>query len=82
MVWSGSDEPIHGLIDQFMAASDGRLGGFPDVVAFWDDGRINLQELKLSGKDALSAKQHKAVDRLRWLLGARAHLSVLKWGQG
>ncbi len=79
---AGSDEPIHGLIDQFMAASDGRIGGFPDVVAFWDDGRINLQELKLSGKDALSAKQHQAADRLRDLLGTRAQLSVLEWGQG
>ena len=44
--------------------------------------RISLQELQLSGKDALSAKQHKAADRLRGLLGARAHLSVLEWGQG
>ena len=33
---AGSDEPIHGLIDQFMAASDGLIGGFLDVVAFWD----------------------------------------------
>ena len=82
--WHGtsSDEPIHGLIEQFMAASDGRIGGFPDVVAFWDDGRISLQELKLSGKDALSAKQHQAADRLRGLLGARADLSILEWGQG
>ena len=82
--WYGadSDEPIHGLIDLFMEASDGRIGGFPDVVAFWDDGQINLQELKLSGKDALSAKQHQAADRLRGLLGARAQLSVLEWGQG
>ena len=79
---AGSDEPIHGLIDQFMAASDGRIGGFPDVVAFWDDGRISLQELKLSGKDALSSKQHQAADRLRDLLGTRAQLSVLEWGQG
>ena len=81
--WHGasSDEPIHGLIEQFMAASDGRIGGFPDVVAFWDDGRLSLQELKLSGKDALSAKQHGAADRLRALLGARAQLSVLEWGQ-
>ena len=31
-------EPIHGLIDRFMKANEGRLGGFPDVVAFWDGG--------------------------------------------
>ena len=82
--WYGAngDEPIHGLIEQFMAASDGRIGGFPDVVAFWDDGRISLQELKQSGKDSLSAKQHQAADRLRGLLGATAELSVLEWGQG
>ena len=43
---AGSDEPIHDLIDEFMAASDGRIGGFQDVVAFWDDGRISLQELE------------------------------------
>ena len=76
---AGSDEPIHGLIDQFMAASEGRIGGFPDVVAFWDDGRISLQVLKLSGKDALKPKQHQAADRLRDLLGARAQLSDLEW---
>ena len=79
---AGSDEPIHELIDQFMAAHEGRIGGFPDVVAFWDNGQINLQELKPSGKDALSAKQHQAADRLRVLLGAKAELSVLEWGQG
>ena len=82
--WHGtsSDEPIHGLIVQFMAVSEGRIGGFPDVVAFWDDGRISLQEMKLSGKDALKLKQHQAADRLRKLLGAKAELSVLEWGQG
>ena len=79
---AGSDEPIHLLITHFMAASEGRIGGFPDVVAFWDDGRISLQELKLSGKDALKPKQHQAADRLQGLLGARAELSVLEWGQG
>ena len=65
-----------------MEASDGRIGGFPDVVAFWDDDRISLQELKLSGQDVLSAKQHQAADRLRVLLGSKAELSVLEWGQG
>ena len=79
---AGSDEPIHGLIDQFMAASDGLIGGFPDVVAFWDDGRISLQEIKLSGGDAVKPNQHQAADRLRDLLGTRAQLSVLEWGQG
>ena len=79
---AGSDEPIHGLIDQFMAASDGLIGGFPDVVAFWDDGRISLQEVKLSGKDELKANQYAAADRLRVLLGSRADLSVLHWGLG
>ncbi len=49
---AGRDEPIQGLIDQFIAASD---------------GQINLQELKLSGRDALSANQHQAADRLREL---------------
>ncbi len=49
---AGRDEPIHGLIEQFIAASD---------------GQINLQELKLSGRDALSANQHQAADRLREL---------------
>ena len=51
-----ADEPIHRLIDQFMAANDSRLGGFPDVVAFWDDGQITLQELKLRGKDHIKAE--------------------------
>ena len=64
-----------------MASNNGLIGGFPDVVAFWDDGRISLQELKLSGKDALKPNQHDAADRLRDLLGTNADLSVLVWGQ-
>ena len=77
-----ADEPIHGLIDQFMAANDARLGGFPDVVAFWDDSRITLQELKLRGKDHIKPNQHTAADRLRECLGDRLDLSILVWGQG
>ena len=64
-----------------MAANEGRLGGFPDVVAFWDDGRVSLQELKLHRKDQLKAKQHAAADCLRSLLGDRLDLRVLEWGQ-
>ena len=52
------------------------------VEAFRDDGRISLQEVKLSGKDELKANQHAAADRLRVLLGSRADLSVLHWGLG
>ena len=78
---ASADEPIHGLIDRFMKANEGRLGGFPDVVAFWDDGRVSLQELKLHRKDQLKAKQHAAADCLRSLLGDRLDLKVLEWGQ-
>ena len=52
------------------------------VEAFRDDGRISLQELKLSGKDELKANHHTAADRLRVLLGSRADLSVMYWGLG
>ena len=76
------DEPIHGLIQQFLAVSEGRLGGFPDVVAFWDDGRITLQELKLCGKDHIKSNQHATADRLRECLGDRLDLRILVWGQG
>ena len=44
--WAWCDEPIHKLIDQSMAAGDGGIRGLPDVVAFWDDGLISLQQLK------------------------------------
>ena len=51
------------------------------MVAFWDDGRVSLQELKLHRKDQLKAKQHAAADCLRSLLGDRLDLRVLEWGQ-
>ena len=79
---AGSDAPIRSLIEQYMVASDGRIGGFLDVMTFRDDGRISLQELKLSGKDELKATHHTAADRLRVLLGSRADLCVLHWGLG
>ncbi len=77
---ANADEPIHGLIQQFLAVSEGRLGGFPDVVAFWDDGRITMQEVKLQGRNLLKGNQHAAADRLRGLLGNRLDLSILMWG--
>ena len=79
---AGSDAPIRSLIEQYMVASEGRIGGFLDVMTFRDDGRINLQELKLSGKDERKANQLAAADRLRVLLGSRADLCVLHWGLG
>ena len=78
---ASADEPIHELIKRFRAANEGRIGGFPDVAGFWDDGRVSLQELKLHRKDQLSAKQHAAADCLRSLLGDHLDLKVLEWGQ-
>lgn len=73
-------EPIHELINQFIAMNGGLIGGFPDVVGFWDNGRISLQELKHNRKDHLKPNQHAAADRLRALLGDRLDLSVMVWG--
>ena len=69
------------LINSWPQAMAG-LRGFSDVVAFWDDGRISLQELKLSGKDALRQTQPTRRRSLADAVGPRAELSVLEWGKG
>ena len=79
--WYGpSDEPIHGLIEQF-GGKRRPDRGFPDVVAFWDDGHVSLQELKLSGKDALEPNNTRP--RIACgSVGSRAELSVLSGEEG
>jgi hypothetical protein len=69
------------LMNLYHHANGGSYGGFPDVAAFWPDGTISLQELKLHKKDRLGDKQHRAADVLRELIGTRLDLKLVTWGQ-
>jgi hypothetical protein len=56
-----------------------RGGGFPDVVAFWPDGRVSVCEVKVRGGDRLNSNQLNGVWAFRELLGDRLDLRVFEW---
>lgn len=56
-----------------------RSGGFPDVVAFWPDGRVSVCEVKVRWGDRLNSNQLNGVWALRELLGDRLDLRVFEW---
>lgn len=61
-------------------SNGGRLGGFPDVIALFPDGRIALREAKCAdAKDRLGPKQHAMADLLRSLFGDKLDLKVVQW---
>lgn len=71
---------VASLFDEIRRVNDGKLVGFPDVVAFFPDGRVVLREAKnLAKKDRLGIRQHMMADILRSLLGQRADLAVVHW---
>ena len=58
----------------------GRVGGFPDVIAVFPDGRLALREVKRAGKDSVNGNQHEVADTLRELFGGRLELALVEWG--
>ena len=57
----------------------GGIGGFPDVIAVFPDGRIALREAKRAGKDSVNENQHEVADTLRELFGWRLDLALVEW---
>ena len=69
------------IIDTVRKANDGKLGGFPDVVGLFPDGRIAFREVKnIESKDRLGSKQHNLADLMRGLFGDQLDLQVVEWG--
>lgn len=59
--------------------SRGRLGGFPDVLALFPDGRIAFREIKRHKKDGIRPNQHEAADCLRKIFDSRADIAIVEW---
>jgi hypothetical protein len=75
--------PIHDLLDALRAATGSPgLGGLPDVIALFPDGRIAMREAKnVARKDRLGPKQHLFAIVAQRLLGDRLDLAVVEWGR-
>lgn len=75
------DGPLGAVVEEIQRANDGRLGGLPDVIGVFPDGRVAGREAKnVSAGDRLGAKQHAMADLLRELYGERLDLAVVEWG--
>ena len=77
-------EEISGKLEDVLKtvkeANGGSLAGFPDVVGFFEDGRIVMREVKnLDSKDRLGPKQHALADVMLALFGDKLQLQVLEW---
>jgi hypothetical protein len=74
---------ISKILDQLRAAMNGKLGGLPDVIAVFPDGRIAMREAKhisAKYKDRLGPKQHAFARVAKELLGDRLDLAIVEWG--
>ncbi|MEQ8399492.1 MAG: hypothetical protein RIB53_14460 [Roseitalea porphyridii] len=75
------DGALAWLIDSLREANNGKLSGFPDAFAVFEDGSFAFREAKnLSNKDRLNANQHRMADLLRELLPGKCDLAVVEWG--
>lgn len=81
LVCLSDDSPLHELIAQIRVVTGGRLGGLPDVVAVFPDGRVAMREAKnVASKDRLGTKQHSLARVVQRLFGPRLDLAVVEWG--
>ena len=73
---------IRDLLDALRSATGGSLGGLPDVIAVFPDGRVVMREAKnVAAKDRLGPKQHAFASVAQKLLGDRLDLAVVEWGR-
>jgi hypothetical protein len=73
---------IRELLDQLRAANNGRLGGLPDVLAVFPNGRIAMREAKnIAAKDRIGSKQHALARIAQRLFGDRLDLAIVEWGR-
>jgi len=77
------DGEICKVLDELRAAMDGKLGGLPDVIACFPDGRIAMREAKhvtARYKDRLGPRQHALARVAQKLFGNKLDLAVVEWG--
>jgi hypothetical protein len=77
-------EPVHDLLTRLRAITGRRLvGGLPDVIACFADGRVAMREAKHVSsryKDRLGLKQHDLARAAQRLLKEKLDLAVVEWG--
>jgi hypothetical protein len=77
------DGDIRKILDELRREMDGKLGGLPDVIACFPDGRIAMREAKhitAKYKDRLGPKQHALARVAQQLFRDRLDLAVVEWG--
>ena len=75
------DGPLQSLVASLRAANNKRLGGLPDVLGIYPDGRVAMREAKnIAAKDRLGPKQHTFARAAQQLLGDKLDLAVVEWG--
>lgn len=76
-----AERALQELLDALKSASGGSLGGLPDVIGLFPDGRVAVREAKnVTAKDRLGPKQHAFAAVAQQLLGDRLDLAVVEWG--
>lgn len=81
LVCLADDGPLQSLVAELRAANENSLGGLPDVLGIFPNGRIAMREAKnVFAKDKLGPKQHNFACAAQRLLGERLDLAVVEWG--
>ena len=71
----------HDLFNSLREACGPYLGGLPDVIALFPDGRIVMREAKnVVSKDKVQKKQREFYTNAKKLFGDRLEVAVVKWG--
>ena len=71
---------IKEVLDAIRAANNGKLGGLPDVLAIFPEGKICMREAKIFKKDRLQKNQHDFARIAQTIFGNRLDLAVVEWG--
>ena len=75
------DGALGELLTKLREAAGGRLGGLPDVIGLFPDGRVAMREAKnIRARDRIGPKQHAFARIAREVLGDQLDLAVVEWG--
>jgi len=73
---------LYDLIGMLRKARGESLGGLPDVIAIFQDGRVAMREAKnVASKDRIGKNQHEFARTAQKELGARLDLAIVQWGR-
>lgn len=83
LVCVAEEGEIRQLLDSLrLATGSPLLGGLPDVIGIFPDGRVAMREAKnIGAKDRVGPKQHAFARAAKRLLGDRLDLAVVEWGR-